>query len=49
MSLALQTRGCRFDPGLLQSVGQYYKPKSRLHMTLAVGGTVNPNQSIKSQ
>ena len=44
MSLALYTRGRRFDPGLLQSVGWDYKPSSRLHMTLAVGGTLNPNQ-----
>ena len=34
----------RFDPGLLQSVGWDYKPRSRLHTTLAVGGTLNPNQ-----
>ena len=26
------------------SVGWDYKPRSRLHMTLAVGGTLNPNQ-----
>ena len=32
------------NPGLLQSVGWDYKPRSRLHMTLAVGGTLNPNQ-----
>ena len=44
MSLALKTRGRRFDPGLVQSVGWDYKPRSHLHMTLAVGGTLNPNQ-----
>ena len=33
-----------FDPGLLQSVGWDYKPRSRLRMTLAVGGTLNSNQ-----
>ena len=33
-----------FVPGHLQSVGWDYKPRSRLHMTLAVGGTLNPNQ-----
>ena len=38
--------GRRFDPGLLQSVGWDYKPRSCLHMTLAVGGMLNPNQSI---
>ena len=37
----------RFDPWLLQSVGWDYKPRSRLHMTLAVGGTLNPNQTAK--
>ena len=37
-------RGRRFDPRLLQSVGWDYKPKSHLHMTRAVGGTLNPNQ-----
>ena len=39
-----KTGGRRFDPGLLQPVGWDYKPKSRLHMTLAVGGTLNTNQ-----
>ena len=29
---------------VLQSVGWDYKPRSRLHMTLAVGETLNPNQ-----
>ena len=33
--------------GLLQSVGWDYKPRSRLHMTLAVGGTLNPNETNK--
>ena len=37
----------RFDPWLLQSVGWDYKPRSRLHMTLAVGGTLNHNQTSK--
>ena len=44
MSLALYLRNRRFDPGLLQSVGWDYKPRSRLQMTLVVGGTLNPNQ-----
>ena len=45
MSLALRTRGCRFDPRLLQSVGKDYKLRYRLHMTLAVGWTLNPNST----
>ena len=36
---ALKTRGPEFDPGLLQSFGWHFKPRSRLRMTLAVGGT----------
>ena len=35
-------------PGFFQSVGWDYKPRSRLHMTLAVGGTLNPNQPTPS-
>ena len=45
MSLAMYTRGRRFDPGLLQSVGWDYKPMSRLHMTLVVGGTLKPKST----
>ena len=45
MSLSLYTRGYRFDLGILQSVRLYYKQRSCLHMTLAVGGTVNPKST----
>ena len=41
--IRLVNQGRRFDPGLLQSVGWDYKPRSRLHMTLAVGRKLNPN------
>ena len=34
---------------VLQSVGWDYKPRSRLHMTLAVGKTLNPNQPTSPQ
>ena len=33
--LALETGGREFNPELLQS----FRPRSRLHMTIAVGGT----------
>ena len=33
-------------PGFSSPSDWDYKPRSRLHMTLAVGGTLNPNQSI---
>ena len=36
-------RSHTFDPGPLQSVGKgLYKPRSRLHTTLAVGRALNP-------
>ena len=34
---------------VLQSVGWVYKPRSRLHMTLTVGETLNPNQPTSPQ
>ena len=37
--LALLTRDCEFDTGLLQSFGCDFKPRFRLRMTFAVGGT----------
>ena len=43
-TIIFKTRGRRFDPGLLQSVGWDYKPRPHLHMTLAVGLMLNPNQ-----
>ena len=36
-----------FDDWLLQSVGRDFKLCSCLHMTLAVGGTLNTNQLTK--
>ena len=33
-------------PGVSSPSDWDYKPRSRLYMTLAVGGTLNPNQSI---
>ena len=43
--------GRRFYPGLLQSLGRDHKPRSRFHMTLAVGGSLNPeiNQPTNQQ
>ena len=46
-TLALLTRGRRFDSRLHQSVGRDFKPWPCLHMTLAVGGTLNTNTTTK--
>ena len=40
----LLNQGSHILSGLLQSVGWDYKPRSRHHMALAVGGTLNHNQ-----
>ena len=40
---ALYPEGPRFNPQFLQSIRRDFKPWSRPHMILAVGGTLNTN------
>ena len=43
---SISGRGRRFDLRLLESLKSDCKPRSRLHMTLAIGGTLNPKSTV---